>query len=283
MTLGLWLDPPAARPTGPPLDDLMDLGRALEANGFEWLWLSDPIADGIDHGDGDFGAEPFTLAGALAAVTRRLGLGVVPAGSRVPSMLAKLTTSLDVISHGRAALGVRLVETKEGEGMVRANEALRVCRSMFFEENPTFAGRFYRIESAINRPGPVRSGGIPAVAFATGTIALSGDAAVAFLHLLDAVVVEGDELTTANAVRDLEAARSVGGGRSAKRLIWASPPFDTTTGMAQIVEEARRQRAVGATGVLVRMAGLATPATVAEIAARLTEPVGKTPRDPATA
>ncbi len=277
----MWVDRPAAgAATSPCLDDLMALGHALEASGFEWLWLSDPAVEGtsadrIDDGDGRGGAEPFTLAGALAVTTRRLGFGVVPAVSRIPSMLAKLTTSLDVISHGRAALGLRLDESIDGEGMARTTEGLQLCRSMFSDDCPNFAGRFYRIEGAINRPGPVRPGGIPAVVFAAGGVGLSGEAAAALLDLVDGVVVEGEERATANAARVLQAAaRSAGRLADGIRLIWASPPLNGATDMTRLVVESRRQRSVGATGVLVRMAGLATPAAVAEIAARLSEPQG---------
>ena len=283
-TLGLWLDPPAAGPTGPLADDLMALGQALEAGHFEWLWLSDPTAEGTEAGDDAIGVEPFTLAGALAVTTLRLGFGIVPAPSRLPSMLAKLTTSLDVISQGRAALGVRLDETTGGEGVARATEALQLCRAMFCDDDPTFTGRFYRIEGAINRPGPVRPGGIPATAFVPGGEGLSGRAATALLPLVDGVVVQGDERTTARAADHLEAAaRSAGRLANPVRLIWATTPLDTATGLTRLVEDVRRQRAVGATGILVRMAGPSTPARVAEIAGRLSEPLGRSLRSPATA
>ena len=87
---------------------------------------------------------------------------------RNPAMLAKMVTTLDVISHGRAVLGIGAawyVEEHEGLGfdypsdrerLDRLEEAVQICRAMFREESPTFAGRYYRTDGAKNIPGPLR-------------------------------------------------------------------------------------------------------------------------------
>jgi alkanesulfonate monooxygenase SsuD/methylene tetrahydromethanopterin reductase-like flavin-dependent oxidoreductase (luciferase family) len=90
---------------------------------------------------------------------------------RNPALLAKTVTTLDAISKGRAVLGIGAAWNESehrgygfafppiGERMDRLDEALTICHLMFTEERPTFAGRFYRIDEALNSPRPVQAGG----------------------------------------------------------------------------------------------------------------------------
>ncbi len=119
--------------------------------------------------------EGYTLLGALAARTKTAQLGTLVTGVtyRNPAILAKIVTSLDVISGGRAflgigaawfdlehdALGVDFPPVKER--FERLEEALHICRAMFRGERPTFEGRHYRVKDAINSPAPIRVGGPP--------------------------------------------------------------------------------------------------------------------------
>jgi alkanesulfonate monooxygenase SsuD/methylene tetrahydromethanopterin reductase-like flavin-dependent oxidoreductase (luciferase family) len=92
---------------------------------------------------------------------------------RNPALLAKEVTTLDVLSGGRAVLGIGAAwfeAEHKGLGFAfpplterfgRLEEALIICRAMFTEDAPSFDGRFYRIDGAINRPRPVQSGGPP--------------------------------------------------------------------------------------------------------------------------
>src|SRR5262249_25492535 len=111
-----------------------------------------------------------TTLAALAARTSKASLGLMVGGVtyRNPALLAKITTTLDVISAGRAILGVGAAWF-EGEhrayGFVfpppkarceRLGEALRIYRAMFTGEPPSFQGRHYRIEGALNNPRPIR-------------------------------------------------------------------------------------------------------------------------------
>jgi F420-dependent oxidoreductase-like protein len=119
--------------------------------------------------------EAYTLLGALAARTEKVMLGTLVTGVtyRNPSILAKVVTALDVISKGRAflgigaawydveheALGVDFPPVKER--FERLEEALHICRGMFRGERPTFTGAHYRVKDAINSPAPIRPGGAP--------------------------------------------------------------------------------------------------------------------------
>jgi alkanesulfonate monooxygenase SsuD/methylene tetrahydromethanopterin reductase-like flavin-dependent oxidoreductase (luciferase family) len=87
--------------------------------------------------------------------------------------LAKIVTTLDVISGGRAILGIGAawydVEhdglgfdfPPAGERLDRLEETLQICRGMFAGATPTFEGAYYRTHEAHNIPPPVQPGGPP--------------------------------------------------------------------------------------------------------------------------
>ena len=119
--------------------------------------------------------EAYTLLGAIAARTTRVKLGTLVTGVtyRNPAILAKIVTTLDVISGGRAflgigaawhdvehnALGVDFPPVKER--FERLEEALEICRAMFRGERPTIEGKHYQVRDAINSPAPLTPGGPP--------------------------------------------------------------------------------------------------------------------------
>jgi F420-dependent oxidoreductase-like protein len=119
--------------------------------------------------------ESYTLLGALAARTSSARLGTLVTGVtyRNPAILAKIVTTLDVISKGRAFLGIGAAwfdVEHDGLGVdfppvkerfERLEEALHICRAMFRDERPTFDGRHYRVKDAINSPAPITPGGPP--------------------------------------------------------------------------------------------------------------------------
>ncbi len=119
--------------------------------------------------------EAYTLLGAIAARTSKAKLGTLVTGVtyRNPAILAKIVTTLDVISKGRAFLGIGAAwydVEHEGLGVdfppvkerfERLEEALTICRAMFQGERPTFEGRHYRVSDAINSPAPITPGGPP--------------------------------------------------------------------------------------------------------------------------
>ena len=101
--------------------------------------------------------EAYTLLGGIAARTRRASLGTMVTGVtyRNPALLAKEVTTLDVVSGGRAILGIGAAWNEDEhagygfdfppvrERMDRLEEALQICRAMFAEERPSFSGRHY--------------------------------------------------------------------------------------------------------------------------------------------
>jgi F420-dependent oxidoreductase-like protein len=162
---------------GALFDGVVAMAGAAEETGYDSVWVMDhffqlppmggPTAPMLDS---------YTLLGALAARTSRLRLGAMVTGVtyRNPAHLAKIVTTLDVISAGRAILGIGAawydVEHEglgfdfppAGERLERLGEALQICRAMFTEEAPSFDGTYYRIHEARNVPPPVQPGG-PAI------------------------------------------------------------------------------------------------------------------------
>lgn len=150
------------------------MATAADDGGFSSLWVMDHFYQlpGLGGAD-DKMLEGYTLLGALAARTRRVTLGTLVTGVtyRNPALLAKEVTTLDIISSGRAVLGIGAawydVEHEGlgvdfpavGERMDRLEEAVQICRLMFTEERPSFDGRYYRIKEARNIPRPVQAGG----------------------------------------------------------------------------------------------------------------------------
>ena len=117
--------------------------------------------------------EAYTLLGGLAARTERVRLGTLVSGNtyRNPALLAKIVTTLDIVSRGRALLGIGAgwFEAEHvgfgfdfpplKERLDRLEEALRVIVPMLRGERKSVDGRFYRTHEPINSPAPLQSGG----------------------------------------------------------------------------------------------------------------------------
>ena len=150
------------------------LATTAEDAGFDSVWVMDhfyqlpPLG-----GPNEPMLEAYTLLGALAARTRRVQLGTLVTGVtyRNPAILAKIITTLDVISRGRAVLGIGAAwydVEHQGLGVdypadrVRLDmleEAVQVCRAMLTGDDVSFTGTHYRLDHARNLPRPVQPGG----------------------------------------------------------------------------------------------------------------------------
>ena len=161
---------------GALFDGVVAMATAAEETGFDSVWVMDHFYQLPPMGGPSQPMlDAYTLLGALATQTSRVRLGTMVTGVtyRNPAHLAKIVTTLDVISAGRAILGIGAawydVEHEglgfdfppAGERLDRLEEALQICRAMFTEEAPSFDGRYYRIHEARNVPPPVQPGGPP--------------------------------------------------------------------------------------------------------------------------
>jgi alkanesulfonate monooxygenase SsuD/methylene tetrahydromethanopterin reductase-like flavin-dependent oxidoreductase (luciferase family) len=150
-------------------EEMLERARLCEALGFTSFWLFDHLyAPGLPT----YGAlEGWTLATALLARTETLRVGhlVVDNNLRHPALLARMATTLDVISGGRLELGMGSgsyeAEHHEGgfpwgtleERSDRFREGLEIVSRMFAEEVVTFAGGHYAVQGLPNLPHPVQS------------------------------------------------------------------------------------------------------------------------------
>jgi F420-dependent oxidoreductase-like protein len=148
--------------------------KAAEAAGFDMVTVMDHLYQirGIGP-ETEPMLEAYATLSALATQTSRVKLGTLVTGVtyRNPALLVKEVTTLDVISKGRAILGIGAAWNEDehkgygfefppiGRRMDRLDEALTIARLMFSEERPSFEGKHYRIERALNVPRPVQPGG----------------------------------------------------------------------------------------------------------------------------
>ncbi len=178
LTLGLQL--PSFTYPGVTNDRLFQtiaqIATTAESSGFDSLFVMDHLFQLPFVGPPDDAMfESSVILSAIAARTSRVKLGAMVTGVtyRNPAFLAKVVTSLDVVSAGRAILGIGAawhdVEHEAygfsfpppGERLDRLEEAVQICRLMFTQERPSFEGKHYRIHEALNSPRPVTPGGPP--------------------------------------------------------------------------------------------------------------------------
>src|SRR5215217_2679155 len=134
--------------TGPDelFDTLVEIARTAEESGFSSLTVMDHLHQipGVGPPE-NYMLEGNTILAALAAHTSRVSLGLLVGGVtyRNPALLAKITTTLDIISGGRAVLGLGAAWNEEEhraygfdfpplkERFERLEEALQIARGMF--------------------------------------------------------------------------------------------------------------------------------------------------------
>jgi len=113
--------------------------------------------------------EAYTTLGYLAACTSRARLLTLVTGAvyRHPGILAKIVTTLDVLSGGRAWLGIGAAWNEEearglgvpfppvAERFERLEETVRICLQMWHGDNSPFKGKYYQLERPLNVPQPI--------------------------------------------------------------------------------------------------------------------------------
>ena len=172
MKLGLHLAN-FTYPSGPRelADDLTRIAAAAEENGFRRLSVMDHVWQIQVIGPPELDMlEAYTTLGYLAARTEQIELvsWVTAVVYREPGLLAKLVSTLDVLSKGRAWLGIGAAwNSAEAEGLglpfpptaerfERLEEALQICLQMWSDSEEPFEGSHYRLERTLNVPQSIR-------------------------------------------------------------------------------------------------------------------------------
>jgi len=150
----------------------VQVARQAEALGFESIWLFDHFQTFPEPSD-EITFESFTALSVLAASTSRVRLGqmVVCAGFRNPALVAKMLSTMDVLSGGRMELGIgsgwkrdEFVAYGYGfperpERLGRLGDSLEVITRMLAPGRTvraSFSGRYSSVEDAINVPKPLQ-------------------------------------------------------------------------------------------------------------------------------
>lgn len=171
MQLGLQI-PSFTWPEGPGglAGTLTGIATAADVAGYDSVWVMDhffqiPVVGAPEEPM----LEAYTTLGYLAAQTSRVRLGTLVTGAtyRHPGLLAKIVTTLDVLSGGRAWLGVGAAWNEEehiGLGVpfppVRdrfeiLEDTLAICLQMFQAKDAPFEGRRFHLGRTLNSPAPL--------------------------------------------------------------------------------------------------------------------------------
>jgi F420-dependent oxidoreductase-like protein len=143
---------------------------AADRSGFDTVMVMDhfyqlPMLGPPEH----YMLECYTLLAALSQHTQNARLSALVTGNtyRNPTLLAKIITSLDVVSGGRAQLGIgagwfELEHDSLGfefgtftDRFEKLEEALQIILPMLRDERPSFDGERYQVKNAINQPPPL--------------------------------------------------------------------------------------------------------------------------------
>ena len=155
-------------PTNTTFSRLVEISQICERLGFDSIWAFDHLAPYWLKSAASF--ECWTTLTSLAAHTGHIKLGslVTNANLRHPSLLAKITGSLDNISHGRVILGIgagdRLSKqelTSFGyqyetidERVTRLRETIQILKGLWTSDDFSFVGKRFRISHARLEPKP---------------------------------------------------------------------------------------------------------------------------------
>ena len=172
MRLGLHI-PDFTYPGGPPTlaADLGRIATTAEDAGFARLSVMDHVWQIRVIGPEDHDMlEAYTTLGYLAAKTSKVQLlaWVTAVVYREPGLLAKIVSTLDVLSGGRAMLGIGAAWNEDearglglafpstAERFERQEEALQICLQMWSDDDGPYRGTHYQLERTLNVPRPLQ-------------------------------------------------------------------------------------------------------------------------------
>jgi len=156
-------------PGGPGLlgSELATVARTADEAGFDFIAVMDHFFQirGVGPAEHEM-LEAYTTLGYLAGCTSRARLLTLVTGAvyRHPGVLAKIVTTLDVLSGGRAWLGIGAAWNEEesrglgipfppvAERFERLEETLQICLQMWRGDETPFTGRHYQLERPLNSP-----------------------------------------------------------------------------------------------------------------------------------
>jgi len=145
-------------------DELKSTTLYCEDLGYDSIWLGDHLTTGGSR------LEVWTILSALSTITTKIRLGtlVLCNNWRNPALLAKMASTLDVISQGRLEFGIGAGASQEEHEtygydfpnprvrVERLQESLEIIKRMWTQENPSFDGKHYHIRDTVCDPKPLQ-------------------------------------------------------------------------------------------------------------------------------
>jgi F420-dependent oxidoreductase-like protein len=190
MRIGLQI-PNFTWPAGPVgiSSKLAEIAHTADETGFASLWVMDHFfqigsrdrAMGLGPAEDEM-LEGYSTLAYLAGLTKKVKLGTLVTGViyRHPGILVKTVTTLDVLSGGRAYLGIGAAwNEREATGLgvpfppvaerfQRLEETLQIARQMWSEDIGPYAGKYYRLAETLNSPQPLSQPHPPILIGGTG-------------------------------------------------------------------------------------------------------------------
>jgi alkanesulfonate monooxygenase SsuD/methylene tetrahydromethanopterin reductase-like flavin-dependent oxidoreductase (luciferase family) len=169
---------------GQRFEDIISTVRECERWGFDSIWLKDNLLPWLQsyvkedknavvtcESDNDVVLECWTTLSSLASITQRIRLGAILVNSyrTPPSLLAKMVSTLDIISRGRLEFGLsagwyRKEFEAYGFDFLKASarvemleESIKIIKMMLTESSPvSFSGKYFKVNGAICNPKPIQ-------------------------------------------------------------------------------------------------------------------------------
>ncbi|QLQ11611.1 MAG: LLM class F420-dependent oxidoreductase [Nocardioidaceae bacterium] len=239
---------------------IADFGKAADEVGLDAISVMDHYWQMIQVGGPELNMlEAYTTLGFLAASTTDCELQVLVTGPtyRHPGLLAKIISTLDVLSGGRAVLGIGAAWYEEehvglgvpfpstAERFERLEETLQITRQMWSRDESGYAGKHYQLGRTLNVPQPVRT---PPIMIGGGgerktlrMVAKYGDATNLFGG-------RGDQAAISHKLEVLRGHCEREGtdyDRLRKTLTWAANPMDPIEDSRAFLDELRGYADIG--------------------------------------
>jgi F420-dependent oxidoreductase-like protein len=152
---------------------MLEVARAAEAGPFESVWVYDHFHT-VPVPTREATHEAWSLMAALAASTSRVRLGQMCTcvSYRNPAYLAKVASTVDIVSGGRLEVGIGAGWYEPewraygygfppaGERIARLDEGVQIIRQLWATGAATFHGQHFQVDGAICQPRPLQAGGI---------------------------------------------------------------------------------------------------------------------------
>jgi len=161
--------------------EILSLWQEIDGLGYDTAWVFDHFLPIFSDPTGPC-LEAWTALSALAMATKNVRLGAMVTGNtyRHPAVLAKMATTVDIISGGRLILGIGAgwfeQEHQEygipfhttGGRLRRLEEALEIIKRLWTEERANFSGRYHELRNASFKPKPLQQPHPPIMIGASG-------------------------------------------------------------------------------------------------------------------